>query len=116
MFHKGNDKHHEQKEEISKLKKDIKQLNLNLKNLERQKKQLDIDHRELKSIHMCLTGVVRNIEEERDKTKMDRDFLEQEVNMLKGNKNKMTTAVSDLVEKGSANTYELLKIKEILEE
>ncbi|KAI4983497.1 hypothetical protein ZWY2020_025363 [Hordeum vulgare] len=58
--------------------KDIEQLNLNLKNLERQKKQLDIDHKDLKSIHACLMGIVRNIEEERDETKLDGDFLEQE--------------------------------------
>ncbi|KAI4973290.1 hypothetical protein ZWY2020_028998 [Hordeum vulgare] len=116
MLHKGNGKRYEQKEEISKLEKDIEKLNLNIKNLERQNKQLDIDHKELKSFHACLTGGVRNIEEERDETKPDTNFLEQEVNMLKGNKKKMETVVSDLVEKGSVNWYELLTIKEIIED
>ncbi|KAI4999728.1 hypothetical protein ZWY2020_004317 [Hordeum vulgare] len=101
---------------INKLKKDMEQLNINLKNLERQKNPLDIDHKELKSIHACLSGAVRNIEEDRDETKMDIDFLHHEVSMLKGNKKKTQTVVSDLVYNGSANRYELLKINEILEE
>uniref|UniRef100_A0A8I6X699 Zinc finger GRF-type domain-containing protein n=1 Tax=Hordeum vulgare subsp. vulgare TaxID=112509 RepID=A0A8I6X699_HORVV len=116
FLHKGNSERHEQKEEISKLKRDIKQLNLKLMNLERQKKQIDIDHKELKSIHACLQGAFQNIEEERDDTKLDRDFLEEEVNMRKGNKKKMETVISGLVEKGCANRYELLTINEILEE
>ncbi|KAI5000868.1 hypothetical protein ZWY2020_010827 [Hordeum vulgare] len=61
-------------------------------------------------------GAFQNIEEERDDTMLDRDFLEEEVNMQKGNKKKMETVISGLVEKGCANRYELLTIKEILEE
>ncbi|KAE8815557.1 hypothetical protein D1007_07024 [Hordeum vulgare] len=116
MFHKGNDEHNEQKEEINKLKKDMEELNLIPKDLEKKKNQLDNDHERLMSIHACLSGVVRNIEEDRDEIKMDRDFLQQEVSMLKGNKKKMQTIVSDLVDKGYVNWYELLRIKEILEE
>ncbi|KAI5009001.1 hypothetical protein ZWY2020_010049 [Hordeum vulgare] len=116
MFHKGNDEHNEQKEEINKLKKDMEELNLILKDLEKKKNQLDNDHERLMSIHACLSGVVRNIEEDRDEIKMDREFLQQEVSMLKGNKKKIQTVVSDLVDKGYVNWYELLRIKEILEE
>ncbi|KAI5001130.1 hypothetical protein ZWY2020_011089 [Hordeum vulgare] len=115
MLHKGNDECNEQEEEINKLKKDMEELKLILKNLEMQKNQLDNDHEELKSIHAYLSGVVRNIEEGRYEVKMDKDFLQQEVSMLKGNKKKMQTVVSHLVVKGSTNRYELLKIKEILE-
>ncbi|KAI5006133.1 hypothetical protein ZWY2020_033376 [Hordeum vulgare] len=50
-----------------------------------------------------------------DDTKLERDFLEEEVNMLKENKKKIENVVSELVDKGLANRDDLLMIKEILE-